>query len=278
MPKVNKTRKTRAHVFTWNNWTEASIAHLAKVAEKAVYLVYGKEVGEKGTPHLQGYIYYKSPKLSRVVHKKLGCCWTEPARGTSQQNTEYCTKDGDYKIFGKEPAQGERTDLSAFVETVKESDEKLGEEVLLCDHFALVARYPQFVDRVMRHYHPPESLDGLDNLWYYGPPGTGKTTAACALDEYYIKAPNKWFCGYADEPNVIVEDIEPKHAFSISWFLKIWGDIRPFTAQVKGSSMFIRPKRIIVTSNYSPAEMGWDEVTKKAIERRFCLKKFSKVF
>ena len=84
--------------------------------------------------------------------------------------------------------------------------------------------------------------------------------------------PNKWFCGYIQQDNVIVEDIGPEQGKFLQHFLKIWADHSPFTAQTKGSSMLIRPRRIIVTSNYSIEDMGYDHVTEKAILRRFSTK------
>lgn len=52
--------------------------------------------------------------------------------------------------------------------------------------------------------------------------------------------------------------------------LKRWADHYPFTAEVKGSATTIRPKQIIVTSNYHPDEI-WpeDKMMKDAVMRRF---------
>lgn len=282
MPKVTRAKpveKQRDFVFTVNNYTDADFIHLAAIAGTAEYLIYGHEIApQTGTPHLQGYVYFKNARTASAAKKIFAPNWTEFAKGDATQNTTYCSKDGQFKVFGKCPKQGARNDIHAFVLTVQESQSKLSEATLLLEHSSMAARYPQFVDRTQRHFHPPKDLTRLDNLWCYGPPGTGKTHYACEQGTFYIKAPNKWHCGYAGEDNIIVEDIEPKHASFLSWFLKIWGDKRPYTAQTKGSSVFIRPKRIIVTSNYSIEEMCWDEVTTAAISRRFERKFFAQVF
>lgn len=51
--------------------------------------------------------------------------------------------------------------------------------------------------------------------------------------------------------------------------LKIWGDERWFPAETKGSSQFIRPKHIIVTSNYHPKDIWQDDTTLGPILRRY---------
>lgn len=276
---MKSKKKTRGHVFTVQNYTDENLLKLKAAAQHAVYLVYGKEIApETGTPHLQGYVFYKNCRVSRAVCKKLGASWSECARGTPKQNTQYCIKEKDATSYGVEPAQGERNDLQNFIDNVMESDAKLDEEILINDHTDVLARYPRFVDRVQRHYHPPAARPVLVNHWFYGPPGTGKSYAAKQMGSYYVKFPNKWFDGYADEDVVILEDIEPCHAREMSHFLKLWADHDPFTAEVKNSTMFIRPKIFICTSNYSIDAMGWDPVTTKAMKRRFPMTIFEEIF
>ena len=51
-----KDTKARAYCFTLNNYTEEEYNKI--IATNYDYIVVGKEVGENGTPHLQGFIHH----------------------------------------------------------------------------------------------------------------------------------------------------------------------------------------------------------------------------
>jgi len=57
--------------------------------------VFGFEVGNKGTPHIQGYLYHHN-KVSMRQIKNFFQEHIEKAKGTPQDNYNYCTKDGEY--------------------------------------------------------------------------------------------------------------------------------------------------------------------------------------
>lgn len=102
-------------VFTLNNPTEDET--LSNLPECAVYLVYGKEIGASGTPHLQGFIIFSSRKRLRSVRQIVGTrAHCEPAKGTNQQARDYCCKDGNVTELGVFPSsgQGRRSDLDSF--------------------------------------------------------------------------------------------------------------------------------------------------------------------
>lgn len=78
---------------------------------------------------------------------------------------------------------------------------------------------------------------------------------------------------YNNQEVVIIDDWSPNHECLI-WHLKIWADRYPFNAETKGSSMLIRPKKIIITSNYAIEECFHNEQDIEAIKRRFKDTKF----
>jgi len=97
------------------------------------------------------------------------------------------------------------------------------------------------------------TTDALSNEWHYGESGTGKSRGVRErFPDAFIKSNDVWWDGYQGEETVIIEEMGPKQIGA--HHLKIWSDHYPFKAAQKGSQLLIRPKRIIVTSNYSIQE------------------------
>lgn len=112
-------------------------------------------------------------------------------------------------------------------------------------------------------------LESLDNVWYWGPPGTGKShTARTKYPDNYDKPLNKWWDDYKHQPTVILDDFGKDHSMLVS-HLKRWADKYAFTAETKGGATRLRPRRIVVTSNYHPDQIFQEKVDQEAIERRF---------
>lgn len=82
--------------FTLNNWTQEQLEHLKRVfKESKCAWIAGFEVGEKGTPHIQGYVEFtKRVRPSEAI--KIPQIHWEMRKGTSVQARDYCIKDGDY--------------------------------------------------------------------------------------------------------------------------------------------------------------------------------------
>lgn len=95
--------------FTINNPTDVDRGRLNELSTSmervgVTYLVYGREVGDNGTPHLQGFVIFNLRKRLRAVRELLGPRGHyEPARATSDQAADYCKKDDDYEEYGTLP-------------------------------------------------------------------------------------------------------------------------------------------------------------------------------
>lgn len=101
--------------------------------------------------------------------------------------------------------------------------------------------------------------------------GTGKSfDARRRLGEiFYSKiSSNKWWDKYTGQDNVLIEDMDKSHSYQ-AYYLKIWADKYAFPVEIKNGADLIRPKVIIVTSNYSIRECFPAKEDYEPLERRF---------
>lgn len=88
--------KSRKWAFTLNNWTPEEEQELIKYFGTVAQYILGREVGEEGTPHLQGYVEFPNARAFNSIKKLMPRAHIEKARGNRKQNFDYCSKDGDY--------------------------------------------------------------------------------------------------------------------------------------------------------------------------------------
>lgn len=269
VPVRNASTRSRRWCLTWNNPTEDDAK--AQMAAPVTYQIIGKE-GDDKTNHDQGYEEYKSLQSFAQMKARYPRAHIEVARGTSQQAADYCKKEGDWTERGTimQP-QGKRNDIHAVRDMLKDKPTTTLRDIL-DTHPAVLARYPKFVETVRRCYAAPTTLswDDAPNVWFYGPAGLGKSRAARASStSLYVKMANKWWDGYDNEDDVLIDDFHPDQAKYLVSFLKIWADRYPFPAEVKGGTIMIRPARILVTTQYTHNQLFPNGEDIAAIDRRF---------
>lgn len=121
----------------------------------------------------------------------------------------------------------------------------------------------------------PSDLANVTGVWYWGPTGSGKSFSARSdFPDAYMKLPNKWWDGYMRQDYVILDDFDKKHDM-LGYHLKIWADKYAFPAEIKGSTIRIRPLKVVITSNYHPQDIwGSEQNTIDPILRRFKIVRF----
>ncbi len=113
MTQPKQTSASKRFVFTVNNYTQNDVDKLRSIEVGQVdYLVFGKEVGDNNTPHLQGYVQFVKAVRFKTVKEAINeRAHVEKAKGNPKQASDYCKKDGDFYELGTIKAQGRRTDL-----------------------------------------------------------------------------------------------------------------------------------------------------------------------
>nr|WAE43105.1 MAG: replication associated protein [Cressdnaviricota sp.] len=276
----NKDSQGKFWMLTINNPVDDPF-HEMESGTDYQYLVYQIEKGDKEeTLHIQAYICFLTNQRFKAMKKMFPTAHLELRRGKHSEAKAYCTKkdtrvDGPYE-YGDDrdipEGKGSRTDI---YEVKNKIDEGVSEKIIAQQHFATWLRYHRSFQIYRELVH--DKLEETDEqmLWYCGPPGTGKSRKARDDNpDAYLKMCNKWWDNYKYEEVVIIEDLDKKHDV-LCHHLKIWGDRYPFIAEVKGYAITIRPKKIIVTSNYHPDKIWKDEEDLDPILRRFKVIRFT---
>lgn len=94
-----KSKEVKKYCFTLNNWNDDELNKIIKTAVTGnIKYIIGKEIGEQGTPHLQGYINLPIKKSWSAVCKLFNNArihFTE-CKGSEKQNVVYCSKEGNF--------------------------------------------------------------------------------------------------------------------------------------------------------------------------------------
>jgi len=275
MAQVNA--RNRQWLYTLNNYTEDEEQAIQQTP--CVYHVYGREVGDSGTPHLQGTIRFATLK-SLVQMKKIQprAHW-EPAKKI-HDSIEYCKKDGDVWECGTPPAtddqKGERgkAAMKEIIKRAREGDEAWLEENHPAEyyhHLSTFRSHKKAKTEVMSH-----SDEGTPHEWWVGPTGTGKSKKLWEEHPgHYKKDQNRWWCGYTGQDVVAIEEASPKTMEYLASRLKQWADRYPFAGEIKGGRLeSIRPMKVIVLSNYTIDQCFPNEEDSEPLKRRFKVIRF----
>lgn len=184
---------------------------------------------------------------------------------------KYVQKDGDILNDGVELNATRKSRIYSCKEILTRNIEELVDEGAIAP-----GQYMSIV-RAQAHYRllvqPNPDLADVRGIWLHGPAGSGKSYAARMIggQSLYLKSQNKWWDGYQGEETVLIDDLD---TMVLSHYLKIWADRWACTGEIKGATIKLPFKRIIVTSNYSIAELMDkehinDEALFEALHRRF---------
>jgi len=277
-PARSQQRLSR-FVFTLNNWTAEEYTNI--ISSDVKWIVVGKEIGDEGTPHLQGAVVIGKQCAFSTIKKWPGFsrAHIENMRGKPFDSLKYCTKqDTDAFCKGEMPQEGKRNDLHDAINALKEGGTLTS--IVKSDDVGLaaaVARYSKGLAMISSMLKPRRSEPPLV-IWLSGETGVGKTRSAVALadriapDNYWLSAGSlRWFDGYDGHAIAIFDDLRTKHA-EFSFLLRLL-DRYPLRVEFKGGFIDWVPSIIIVTAPKTPTHM-WslrNDEDKHQLERRIHL-------
>lgn len=275
-------QQLRAACFTLNNYDDAAQEQLRALAPQVKYLVFGREKGEQGTPHLQGYVSFgKRLAFSKVKDLLPQGAHIESAKGSPQQNRKYCTKEGDFEEFGDVPTPGKRTDIDALVEDINAGNRD--PKRLRQDHPAVCARHSSFVRQLLIDTRPkpaapeitlrPWQAEVIDIVKAPAPPrlihffvdhdgNAGKSTFATYLeavfDHVQVMKPGR----YADmaydldeSVRILIMDCPRSREENMRYdFLEDVKDGRVTNSKYESYQKRLGPVHVLVFANFDPDE------------------------
>lgn len=254
----NIRQRNKRWCFTLNNWTVDELTDIILVGEdesQCTYLIVAKEIGENGTPHLQGYVEWTSRLGIKGVKDRLGeRCHVEVAHGTAQQASDYCKKDKDYAEYGNLEArterQGYRTDLDDIRDRLRSGTTvvEIAEE-----NFAIWCQYRRAFNEYVSQIQVPRTWKSIVTV-YWGPTGVGKTRRVHDQEDpkdLWVSVDNKaqWFDGYNGQAAVLFDDFDCQVNYRLLLQLL---DRYPMQVAIKGGFVNWCPRRIYITSNIDP--------------------------
>jgi len=256
---VDATIKRRQTPWTINNWTPAELELVRAYHSNTKSVRYGcwsQEVGETGTPHIQGYTCWNNSMSLEAFKKKLGgrLHYELHTMGTAQENHNYCAglvpKKGNklnptFEEHGELPQQGDRTDWRKAVEQVRSRQpvvDVIADQPHLLPNIRALERYATLTRQ------PPKDRD-VRVLYIHGPAGCGKTRAIHeAYPDAFWKPEGQWWDGYEGQPVVVLDDY--------------YGDL-PYAQLLKVLDRY--PLRLPVKGGFAPAEYTTVLITSNAM-------------
>lgn len=237
--------------LTINNYDESDFTNLRNW-DAISYAVLGREIAPTtGTPHIQGYLEFKSPKKFTTLKKMMPRARLVPRNGTAAQAAEYCKKDDNFEEWGQISHQGKRSDIQTVRDMLNEGS-NMRDVVQVSNTYQAI----RMAEVHLKYFEKPRTWKP-HVVWCYGPTGTGKSRYAYEQceghDTYTAMSTGKWFEGYDRHTHVIIDDMR-RNFMMFNELLKFL-DRYEYRVEFKGGSRQMLCTHIYITSCYHPADL-----------------------
>lgn len=232
--------------WTLNNYTDADVEAI-KTWGGVDYTIFGYEVGESGTKHLQGYSEFSQQMRLSALKKLHNSIHWEKRMGNQKQAIDYCKKDGNFIEIGKCKRQGKRTELDDVAELA--IDKTIAMKEVANTYPKTFIKYSKGIT-ALRNLQYDHRTEPPEVHWRWGLAGTGKTRYCIETHKsHYIKDGTIWWDGYEQQEAIIIDDFDGKWPYRD--FLRIL-DRYAYQGQVKGGYIAINSPFIYITCEYPP--------------------------
>ena len=168
-----------------------------------LYLIYGEEVGDSGTFHHQGFVVFKNRKSLENLKELNNHAHWEVTKGTNEQASSYCKKDGKFFEEGVCPEDKHKKGGKATSEKWRAISDyaKSGQLDKIDEEHpkVYVNSYRNLKQLKVDHMSRMPDLESVCGVWIHGPSGAGKSHRARELyPDAYPKMCNKvvvWLSG-----------------------------------------------------------------------------------
>lgn len=262
MQQSDNGRSGRNFVFTINNYDGLlDPADFLDSRDNPLcrYCIYQEEIGESGTPHLQGYIEFTRNVRFAQIHSFSGMerAYLDLRRGTVDQAIAYASKPegrlGGPYTYGEKTV---RKPSMASTETWTELGRALQ---LVPTDIEILDKYP---DKFIRYHNGinlarqlfvKNTLRSMEVIYITGPSGCGKSHLAWSMepDAFWKPKSGDWFDGYAGQKVIILDEFKSWMTYTM---LLSCLDKFPMQVPVKGSFRPYLAEKVIITSTLSPRE------------------------
>lgn len=248
-----RNTKSRAWVFTLNNYTDQDITEVKQNLTDCVDFVVGREVGTNGTPHLQGVMKWKNARHFAAVQKMFNsrAHWEQCKNWNASVN--YCKKENNYICKNEEKTLEEQYD-DYMHETYDGTT------------------WHEWQNEILELIKTPP--DSRTVNWYYETKGgVGKSFLCKYLDWKYDtvicngKADNVFNClkNYIDNekkfPKIVIMDIPRSMQDYVSYqAIEKIKDGLLYSGKYEGGRVRLLPLHLIIFSNEEPkySELSFD--------------------
>lgn len=250
-------QRKRRYCLTLNNPTSEELqAVLDMRLGNVKRCIFANEVGESGTPHLQGFIHLKNACTLQALKKRLGSnrYHVEVAHGTDYEAWTYCAKDGDIFLHhGETPEEVELSDWERILMMVENGASNLdicraypGQAVRCA---AAIDRYRFEYKKTLAHWRE------MKVTYIYGRTGTGKTRGVLydedgnyRHDVYRVLDKKNPWCDYDGQTTVVFEEFRSQ--FTCRDMLN-WLDGHPCQLPARYANKWAEFDEVFIISNWT---------------------------